>query len=114
MSAFMSCGGRTARSSKTVNRYMRCGGGKNDNGNSYDPQIGQAAAQSAATAAKAEQFGENFYNTTQAPLLNEMTAQAAQSRQQQEDLFNIQYPQAQQAADPVSYTHLTLPTKRIV
>ena len=74
-----------------------CGGGKNAPTNPYDPQIGQAASQEAATAQQAENFTEGFYNNQLSPLLGQMTAASKQAQGEQQQLFNTNMAQTNQA-----------------
>ena len=53
-----------------------CGGGKGG-GSSYDPQIGVAAGQSAAVAARAQAFAETYYNDVVTPMLQQQNDMAA-------------------------------------
>jgi hypothetical protein len=77
---------------------MCCDGGGGSN-ISNDPNVGAAAAKQAAVAEKAEAFGEDYYKNTVAPLVGQMTAQSKQSMEQQNQLFDIQYPMAQAQAE---------------
>lgn len=63
--------------------------GKGGGSSAYDPQVGEAASQSAATAQQAQDWTENYYNTELTPALNAETQQAATAQAQQTALFNI-------------------------
>lgn len=63
--------------------------GSKGGSSAYDPQVGEAANQSAATAQQAQQWTENYYNTELTPALNAETQQAATAQAQQTALFNI-------------------------
>jgi hypothetical protein len=64
--------------------------------NSYDPQIGAASQEEAQTAQQAVNFSEGFYNNTLAPLVQQETAASAQSMGEQQQLFGLNYGNAQQ------------------
>ncbi len=76
-----------------------CGGGKGDSGSSYDPQIGKAADQAAATAAKAEQFSETYYNDIITPLLKQQNEASLESQGKLNRLYDINADQTQLASD---------------
>jgi len=55
--------------------------------NKYDPQVGAAAAKNAEIAEKSMQFSEDYFNKYMAPLINEMTAQSADTRKNENELY---------------------------
>ncbi len=65
-----------------------CGGGKGG-GSEYDPQIGKAAQQSAAVAARAQAFSEKYYNDVITPLLKQQSAASLKSQEQLGNLYDI-------------------------
>ena len=72
---------------------------KKDVKNPYDPQIAAAAQANARVAARAQEFSEQFYTDEVSPLLQEMKVVSEESRAQQGQLFDLNYRQAQLAAD---------------
>jgi len=97
MSERGSYGRRSARS-----RLSQCGS-KGDT-SAYDPQVGTAAAQEAATAQQAQNFDQNYETTVVEPALAAETAQANTTAAQQTQLFNIDEPvAAEQATEETQY-----------
>lgn len=76
----------------------RCGGGKGS-GSSYDPQIGAATQQTAATAARAVEFQEKYYTDVVAPLLRQQTESAATTTEKLNTLYDLNAEQMRLAAD---------------
>lgn len=77
-------------------RVSSCG--SKGGASAYDPQVAAASASEAKTAQEAEQFSQNYYTNTVAPLVTAETAQAQQTTADQNALFNINLPEAKQAA----------------
>jgi hypothetical protein len=73
-----------------------CYGGKGVK-NQYDPQIGIAAAQNAAVAAKAEAFAEDYYKNTVAPLNAKMQASADVTAGKLNTLYDLNAEQMKSA-----------------
>lgn len=73
------------------------GGGGTASG-SYDPQVGQAALQNAQTSANALTYAQNYYNQYVAPALTASAAQTSQSTAEQNQLYQLELPQAQTTA----------------
>jgi len=93
-----------ASNSRRRTKGMRasvCGGSKGG-GSSYDPQVGTAAAQEAATAEQAQNFSQNYYTTTVAPLLAAETAQSQTTTADENQLFGLNMSQAQTAANQLN------------
>lgn len=67
--------------------------------NPYDPQIAAAAQANARVAARAQEFSEQFYTDEVSPLLQEMKITSQESRAQQGQLFDLNFRQANLAAD---------------
>lgn len=61
---------------------------KKDAKGTYDPQVGAAADASAATAAKSEQFSEDYYNKYITPLLQTQSDLAKQANDREDKLYN--------------------------
>lgn len=78
------------------NRRSTCG--SKGGGSQYDPQVGEAAKQNADNAAQAQQFSQNYYTNTVAPLLAQETAQSKITSDNENKLFGLNYDQAQKAA----------------
>lgn len=74
----------------------RCGGGKGG-GTKYDPQIGASAKQAAATAARAQEFSETYYNNVITPLLKQQATASLESQQKMGKLYDINAEQLQLA-----------------
>lgn len=75
---------------KTAGTYPRsvCGGGKGGS-SAYDPQIGASAAQASATAAKAEQFSETYYNNVLTPLLKQSSQASTDAEGKLSDIYGL-------------------------
>ncbi|MGZ5183615.1 MAG: tail fiber domain-containing protein [Caldimonas sp.] len=86
-------GGRHRR----LSRPTQCGSKGNET--AYDPQIGQAAQQSAQTAAQTQAWAQNYYDKVITPLLNQESSTAATTEAEQQKLFDINEPIAQAQAD---------------
>ena len=69
-------------------------GGKGG-GSQYDPQIGQAASQSAATAARAQSFAENYYNNVLTPLIKQQGQVSVESQGKLNNLYDLNATQMQ-------------------
>lgn len=72
---------------------------KKDNESQYDPQVGEAAAQNAATAAAAQAFSEQYFTDYVAPMLEQMTAASAQTQERQDEMFALNRDQMLQAQE---------------
>lgn len=68
---------------------------KKGGGSQYDPQVAQAAQQNAATAARAQQFSEDFYSHHVEPLLQQETDQAGQTNSRLNKLYDLNIQQTQ-------------------
>lgn len=73
-------------------------GGKGG-GSAYDPQIGAATQQAAATAAKAENFSEDYYNNVITPLLQQQETASEKAQGQLGNLYDLNAQQTQLAMD---------------
>lgn len=67
--------------------------------NKYDPQIGAAAAQNAAVAAKAEAFAEDYYRNTVAPLNKKMQESADVTAGKLNTLYDLNAEQMRSAGE---------------
>lgn len=67
--------------------------------NQYDPQIGAAAAQNAAVAAKAEAFAEDYYKNTVAPLNKKMQESADVTAGKLNTLYDLNAEQMRSAGE---------------
>lgn len=63
-----------------------------------DPQVGAAANREADIAEQGLQFSENYYNTTEKPLVQQETSAAAQTEAEQQQMFTMNYGNAQAAS----------------
>jgi hypothetical protein len=79
--------------------------------NPYDPQIGQAAQQTANTAAQSQQFSEQFYNDHIVPLLQQSVNQGQQSMDEQNTLFQAEEQQMKQQED--AYNSYVAPLQQL-
>lgn len=78
--------------------YRTVVGGKGG-GSSYDPQIGASAQQAAATAAKAENFSETYYNNVITPLLQQQGKASMESQGKLNTLYDLNADQMGLAMD---------------
>ena len=67
--------------------------------NQYDPQITAAAASSAATAARAQQFAEDYYTKTVAPMNEKMMAASEVTQGKLNTLYDLNAEQMRAASD---------------
>lgn len=86
---------------------MCCGGGPKI---TNDPNVGQAAQRQAAVAERAQAFSEQYYQESVKPLVDDMIKASQQTQTQQQQLFDLQYPLAQQQAE--QYTKYGLPAQQ--
>jgi hypothetical protein len=63
-----------------------------------DPAVGAAANEEASIAQQGLSFSEDYYNTTEKPLVQQETAAATQTMNQQQQLFSMNYGNAQLAS----------------
>ena len=85
----------TGRRTLGRSRVSMCG--SKGGGSAYDPQVGAAAAQEAATAQQAQNWSQNYYTNTVSPLLAAETAQANTTTSDQNQLFALNMGEATQA-----------------
>ena len=85
---------------------MCCGGGPDIKN---DPNVGRAALRQADIADRMQRFTERYYTETMSPLLEQMKSASEQAQAQQEQLFNLQFPQAEAQAE--QYTRYGLPAQ---
>lgn len=74
-----------------------------------DPAVGTAAQQQAATAQEGLKFSEDYYTNTEKPLVDQMTASAKQTQEQQQQLFGLNFADAQSASK--QYNQYGLPAQ---
>lgn len=74
------------------------GGGKGG-GSAYDPQIGRAAAQSAAVAQQAQNFAETYYNDVVTPLIRQQSEASIDAQQKLGNLYDINAAQMKLSND---------------
>lgn len=74
------------------------GGGKGG-GSAYDPQIGQAAAQSARVAQQAQNFAESYYRDVVTPLIKQQADVSMDSQKKLGDLYDINAAQMRLSND---------------
>jgi len=67
--------------------------------NQYDPQITAAAASSAATAARAQQFAEDYYKNTVAPMNEKMMAASEVTQGKLNTMYDLNAQQMRDASD---------------
>lgn len=79
------------------NRVSMCG--SKGGGSVYDPQVGAAAQASAANAAQAQKFSQDYFTNTVSPLLAAETAQSKQTTANQNQLFGLNFANAQKQSD---------------
>ena len=75
-----------------------CGGGKGG-GSAYDPQIGQAASQSAKTSADALEWSKQYYADVITPMLQQQTEASTRAQNQMSDLYGTQSEQMKLGAE---------------
>jgi len=102
------CSAKTAATSERPKARWVCGGGKSTS-NPYDPQIGAAAGASAATAARAQQFSEDYYRNTIAPLLERTVASSEQQTAHLNELYDVNVGNLRQANE--RYTQYGIPAE---
>lgn len=102
------CSAKTAGTPSWVPTRRVCGGGKGTS-NPYDPQIGAAAGASAATAARAQQFSEDYYRDTIAPLLERTVASGEQQTAHMNELYDVNIGNLRQANQ--RYTQYGIPAE---
>lgn len=86
---------------------MCCGGGPKI---TNDPNVGKAAMRQAEVAERAQAFSEQYYQESVKPLVDDMIKASQQTQTQQQQLFDLQYPLAQQQAE--QYTKYGLPAQQ--
>lgn len=86
----------TSRKSRRSERYLVK---KDQEPTQYDPQIGQAAAQNAQTAAAAQGFSQEFYEKNITPLLQQMVTSSSDTQGKLGRLYDMNYTNAQEAND---------------
>lgn len=86
-----------------------CGGGGPVQ-NQYDPQIGAAAQANSDVAQRAQQFSEDYYNNTIAPLLKQTVDASTAAQGKLGDLYDINIAQAKQAQD--QYNQYGIPAQQ--
>lgn len=74
-----------------------------------DPNVAAAAQRQAAVAERAQAFSEEYYKDSVKPLVDQMISSSRTTQDQQQRLFDIQYPLAQQQAE--QYTKYGLPAQ---
>jgi hypothetical protein len=102
------CSAKTAATFERPKARWVCGGGKSTS-NPYDPQIGAAAGASAATAARAQQFSEDYYRDTIAPLLERTVASSEQQTAHLNELYDVNVGNLRQANE--RYTQYGIPAE---
>lgn len=102
------CSARTAGTPSQAPTRRVCGGGKKTE-NPYDPQIGAASEASAATAARAQQFSEDYYKNTIAPLLERTVASSEQQAGRMNELYDVNVGNLRQANE--RYTQYGIPAE---
>ena len=75
-----------------------CGGGKGG-GSSYDPQIGQAARQTAETAQAALDWSKQYYADVITPMLKQQTEASVKAQNQMTDIYGTQAEQMRLGAE---------------
>ena len=75
-----------------------CGGNKSGK-SAYDPQIGAATAQAAATASRAQDFAEKYYHDVVTPLIQQQSAASNEAQGKLNTQYDIQNKNAQLASD---------------
>ena len=74
------------------------GGGKGG-GSAYDPQIGRAAARSAAVAQQAQNFAETYYKDVVTPLIRQQSEASIDAQQKLGNLYDINAAQMKLSND---------------
>jgi hypothetical protein len=77
---------------------------------SQDPQVARASEHMSQVADNQQRFTEEYYRNVMTPLINRMTDASKQNYDQQQALFDLQYPQAQ--AQAAQYTKYGLPAQQ--
>jgi hypothetical protein len=75
------------------------GGSKGGGGSRYDPQIGEAAKQSANAADRAQRFSEEYYKSVITPLLQQQNQASTESQGKLNTLYDLNADQMRLASD---------------
>lgn len=72
---------------------------KGSDATQYDPQIGEAAKQTAASSAAAQKFSEDFYREHISPMLDEMVASSQKTQAREDNIYGMNLKASEKATD---------------